>query len=114
MVGADVELPVLEHDELAAVPALLCPAAAVALVLRQAALRSGFQDSEHYRGGGAQRLFCVLRSLKRRVRAARLKLTSSDQIFFFCCTNCGFELGGGGCRGEGSTPCSSVQAIPSD
>jgi hypothetical protein len=44
MVGADVELPVLEHDELAAVPALLCPAAAVALVLRQAALRSGFQD----------------------------------------------------------------------
>jgi hypothetical protein len=55
MVGADVELPVLEHDELAAVPALLCPAAAVALVLRQAALRSGFQDSEDYRGGGAQR-----------------------------------------------------------
>ncbi len=46
MVGADVELPVLEHDELATVPALLCPAAAVALVLRQAALRSGFQDSE--------------------------------------------------------------------
>jgi hypothetical protein len=46
MVGADVELPVLEHDELAAVPALLCSAAAVALVLRQAALRSGFQDSE--------------------------------------------------------------------
>jgi hypothetical protein len=41
MVGADVELPVLEHDELAAVPALLCPAAAVALVLKQAALRSG-------------------------------------------------------------------------
>ncbi len=47
MVGADVELPVLEHDELAAVPALLCPAAAVALVLRQAALRiSGFRRLE--------------------------------------------------------------------
>ncbi len=50
-----MELPVLEHDELAAVSALLCPAAAVALVLRQAALRSGFQDSEDYRGDGAQR-----------------------------------------------------------
>ncbi len=55
MVGADVELPVLEHDELAAVPALFCPAAAVALVFRQAALRSGFQASEDYRGGWAQR-----------------------------------------------------------
>ncbi len=70
MVWADVELPVLEHDELAAVPALLCPAAAVALVLRQAALRSGFQDSEDYRGGvGRSAWIWVFRSLKRRVRA---------------------------------------------
>jgi hypothetical protein len=34
VVAVDVELPVLEHDELPALPALLRPATAVALVFR--------------------------------------------------------------------------------
>ena len=38
MVAVDMELPVLEHDELPALLALLRPAAAVALVLRKTPL----------------------------------------------------------------------------
>ena len=37
MVGVDVDVKVLQHDELPALLALLCPAAAVVLVLHQAA-----------------------------------------------------------------------------